>query len=343
MKKLYLFSVLVAALAVTLTIVFSARGADASGYARQEGASPGTAENGGAAVPDGTAQRPPAGRDGETQVRVMLADGTAVMAMDEYLAGAVAGEMPATFEPEALRAQAVAARTMALYRMEVAPNARHPEADVCTDPACCMAYDGSAMTGWGADGSYTQGQEKILDAVRATDGIYAAYQGEPILAVFHSSSAGRTEDSGDVWGGELPYLVSVDSPDIPEQNPRYTATATVSADEFRSAVTEEYADAATWGDDAASWISDITYTRGGRIATVTAGGVTITGGRLRAMFGLNSTDADIEATGDGFVFVTRGSGHGVGMSQYGANAMAASGAGYADILRAYYTGIELLN
>jgi stage II sporulation protein D len=271
----------------------------------------------------------------------MLADGTAAMAMDEYLAGAVAGEMPASFEPEALRAQAVAARTMALYRMEVEPNARHPGADVCTDPACCMAYDGSVRNGWGADGSYTQDQEKILDAVRATDGIYAAYQGEPILAVFHSSSAGRTEDSGDVWGGELPYLVSVDSPETPENNPRYTSTATVTADEFRRAVTEEYEGAATWGDDSSAWISDITYTRGGRIAAVAAGGATITGGRLRAMFGLSSTDADIEATGDGFVFVTRGSGHGVGMSQYGANAMAASGAGYADILRAYYTGIEI--
>ncbi|MDR2665346.1 MAG: stage II sporulation protein D [Oscillospiraceae bacterium] len=347
MKKLYMISALAAALAVALTIVFSARVADTRGYSlaregdAQEGEESGAGdggENGDAEPP----QREGAGSDAATQVRVLEADGTvSKMALGEYLVGVVAGEMPAAFEPEALRAQAVAARTMALYRMEVEPNPRHPDADVCADPACCMAYDPLARAGWSAGGEYTPDMAKIIDAVRSTDGVWAAYGGEPILAVFHSSSAGRTENSGDVWGGELPYLVSVDSPETPGDNPGYTAAAAVTADEFRRVVTDEYADADAWGDDPGTWISDVAYTAAGRIAAVKAGGVTITGGRLRAMFGLKSTAADIEPTGDGFIFVTRGSGHGVGMSQYGANAMAASGAGYADILRAYYTGIEI--
>ncbi|MDR1589541.1 MAG: stage II sporulation protein D [Oscillospiraceae bacterium] len=327
MKKVYLLSALLSALAVILTIVASVRDApqDAASAreeppAAQETPAPDAVSG---AERDGT---PPVG-DADTTIRVLMDGDVVTMALDEYLAGAVAGEMPAAFEREALRAQAVAARTLALYRLEVEPNSRHPDADVCTDPGCCMAYAAGTP-------------DKIIDAVRSTDGIYAAYEDEPILAAFHSSSAGKTEDSGSVWGGELPYLVSVPSPETPEQNEKYTAVVTTPPEEFRGAVTAAYPDAVLDGD-ASRWITDVSYTRSGRIAALTVGGVEITGTHLRAMFGLGSTAAEITAGEDGIVFVTKGHGHGVGMSQYGANAMAAAGAGFGDILRAYYTGITL--
>lgn len=329
MKKVYLLSALLSALAVLATVAASVRGAPNEDGGAREGASareeaaPARDVRTSPSRPGGAA----GGRDADTPIRVLLDGSVRAMTMYEYLPGAVMGEMPASFEREALRAQAVAARTFALYRLDVMPNSRHPDADVCADPNCCMAY---------ADGA----PDKIADAARSTDGIYAAYGGEPILAVFHSSSAGSTEDSGSIWGGELPYLVSVASPETPEQNEKYTAVVAVSPEEFRDAVTSVYPDASLEGD-ASQWITGITHTRSGRIASLTAGGVEITGTRLRAMFGLGSTAAEVTAGDEGIVFVTKGHGHGVGMSQYGANAMAASGADFEKILRAYYTGITL--
>jgi stage II sporulation protein D len=332
LKKVYLLSALLAALAVLVTIAASVRDAPLAGEnarednaAAQETAYPSPAQG-----PRTSPAQPDVAegaRDADTRIRVLIDGSVQTMTMEEYLPGAVAGEMPASFEPEALRAQAVAARTIVLYRLNVMPNPQHPDADVCTDPGCCMAYAAGAP-------------EKITDAVRSTDGIYAAYEDEPILAVFHSSSAGRTEDSGSVWGGELPYLVSVASPETPEQNEKYTAVVSVPTEEFRGAVTAVYPDAKLDGD-VSQWITDITRTRSGRIASLTVGGVEITGTHLRAMFGLGSTDVEITAGDEGVVFVTKGHGHGVGMSQYGANAMAASGASFDAILRAYYTGITL--
>jgi stage II sporulation protein D len=302
----------------------------------------GVSEDAPEGVVRGGTSRKGVGSDHETRVSVLRGDEVLEMTMEEYLVGAVAGEMPASFEREALRAQAVAARTLVLYRRLVAPNTRHPDADVCTDPSCCMAYDESVASdvNTDTDGNLAEIKARIADAVRSTDGVYADYGGEPILAAFHSSSGGKTEDSGSVWGGQLPYLVSVGSLETPEQNPRYYAQVYIPADEFRRTVLEGYPEARFEGD-ISQWITDVSYTRGGRIASLTVGGVELPGTHVRAMFALASTDADFYVTGDGVTFVTRGHGHGVGMSQYGANAMAASGASYTDILRAYYTGITL--
>jgi stage II sporulation protein D len=342
MRKVYLLSALVAALAIALTIAASVRGA--ASYGQLPGGVPGDAQPETAAPDVRTSPDPePASsgaRDSETEVRVLTGGAVRTMRLDAYLVGAVVGEMPASFETEALRAQAVAARTIVRRVMTVFPNPNHPDADVCTDPACCMAYtdDARMRLDWGS--GYEANLEKIVNSVRSTDGVVATFGGEPILAVFHSSSAGKTEDSASVWGGELPYLVSVDSPDVPENNPKYTSTVTVTADEFRGTIMAAYPDAALTGG-AEGWITDVAYTRGGRIAALTVGGAVVPGTHLRAMFGLGSTDAEISVTGDSVVFVTKGHGHGVGMSQYGANAMAAAGADYKTILLAYYTGITI--
>ncbi len=292
------------------------------------------------AQPEETSVPPEAGRDGDTILRFY--DGKAVrdITMEDYLAGAVAAEMPALFEPEALKAQAVAARTYILYRMAVGPSPLHPGADVCGDGACCMAYmDETALRERWAD-DYEDNLARIRNAVTATDGEYLSYDGEAALAVFHSSSGGRTEDSGNVWGEALPYLVSVASPEEEADVPNYESTAVVSAEEFRSVITERYPGADLSGP-AEGWIGPTVLTEGGRVGTVTVGGVEIPGTALRDMFALRSADVKIAAEGNNFTLTCTGYGHGVGMSQYGANVMARSGSGYEDILAWYYPGTVL--
>jgi stage II sporulation protein D len=340
MKKVFLLSVLLSALALALTIAASTRGETPSAPPHTDTPAPGGGEESELRTSPPTEIPAKWPRDADVQVRVRFGEDVRIMRLDEYLVGVVAGEMPESFEMEALRAQAVAARTMVRYRMTVSPTPHHSVADVCADPGCCMAYY-AVERPLSRDGDgYAENMGKIQSAVRSTDGVCVTFGGEPILAVFHSSSAGRTEDSASVWGGALPYLVSVDSPDTPANNPKYTAVIAITPEDFQNAVSSAYPGAELTGD-AARWITDITYTPGGRIAALTIGGARVPGTHLRSMFGLASTAVEVSATGDSVVFVTKGCGHGVGMSQYGANSMAVAGASFGDILRAYYTGAAL--
>ncbi|MDR2421618.1 MAG: stage II sporulation protein D [Oscillospiraceae bacterium] len=349
MKKLALISlalgVFAAALSSVSALVFPMKGAS------PQEAAPAPAPS--AAAP--SYPEPPSGEggvlpfagegDSRAVVRVKFGDEARELSMFEYLVGVVAGEMPASFEPEALRAQATAARTYALYGVFVSAPGSHPEADVCSDPGCCAAFasDVSLREGWGGD--YDANISKIRSAVASTDGVYITYGSEPILAAFHSSSYGSTENAEDVWLGARPYLVSVPSPETEEDVPGLISTVTVSPEDFKATATAALPDA-VFGHDAGTWITDVTEDRAGRVATLKIGGVPVTGAKLRALFGLRSTAVSVrvDASGDGgadVVFTTAGHGHGVGMSQYGANAMAKSGAGWRDIIKAYYTGAEL--
>lgn len=278
-------------------------------------------------------------KDSALMLRVLSGDEIVEMSMERFLIGVVAAEMPASFEIEALKAQAVAARTNVMYKLRVAGNPNHPDADVCTDPACCMAYssDDQLRARWSAD--YIANITKIINAVIETDGIYMTYGDEPIDAVFHSSSNGKTETSGNVWMTDLPYLRSVDSPETQEQVPGYVSTVTVSREDFIATVTAAYPNAVFDGDEE-TWISDISYTESGRVSALNLCGVTVKGTALRSLFNLRSAAITIDLSGGDFTFTTVGFGHGVGMSQYGANAMAIDGDGYAEILSHYYTGIE---
>lgn len=295
--------------------------------------------------PSDSAEPSPGGRenaeyvydDDAVTVRVLVGETVKNMTMSDYLIGVVAAEMPAIFDEEALKAQAVAARTETLYHMRH-ENAAHPDADVCDDFTCCQAYqdDSALREKWGAD--YDVYIKKIAGAVRHTDGECLIYQNEPIQAVFHSSSAGKTADSGEVWEQSLPYLVSVTSPETAAQVPNYVSAVTVSLADFKETVLKHYPDA-VFPKDRSRWITDITYTGSGRIDTLKLGGVTVSGPVLRRMFGLRSTAAAIEIDGKNVKFTTTGYGHGVGMSQYGANTLALEGYDYKEILLWYYTGV----
>ena len=272
---------------------------------------------------DRTVVTPGQTADGRVQVRVALGDGEVLtLPLDKYLWRVVAAEMPASFEPEALKAQTVAARTYTLSKMERTVEA-HPDADVCTDITCCQAYidPADAAANWGRTPRPTPTRSpppwRIPTAWRPL------FQGQPIQAVFFSSAAGRTVDAVEVWGNAVPYLTSVDSPEGDEV-PNYHSTVTVPLDEFKSKLLAQYPQADLSGEPA-GWFANLVPNSAGGVETVDIGGTTVGGGSLRTLFGLRSTSFTVSASADGVTFSVTGYGHGVGMSQYGANALAKEG------------------
>ena len=289
-----------------------------------------------AAVPEPS----PGEWDSSQTLRVLGRDGqVAEMTMADYLWCVVAAEMPAAFEPEALRAQAVCARTYSLWKLQ-AKSHEADGADICADSSCCQAFlsreDAAQRWGEGSASAYTA---KIASAVADTDGQVLTYDGGPIQAVFFSSASGATEDASAVWGKALPYLVSVDSPEGDEV-PNYHSTVTVPLDEFKSKLLAQYPQADLSGEPA-GWFANLVPNSAGGVETVDIGGVTVGGGSLRTLFGLRSTSFTVSASADGVTFSVTGYGHGVGMSQYGANALAKEGKTYDEILKWYYTGIDV--
>lgn len=277
--------------------------------------------------------------DSTQTLRVLLGEGQVEeMSMGEYLWRVVAAEMPASFEPQALRAQAVCARTYSLWKMG-ANTHQDQGADICSDPGCCQAYidPQKAAENWG---DKAQGNtEKITQAVSDTAGQVMTYDGRPIQAVFFSSSTSSTEDAQAVWGNSLPYLVSVSSPEG-EEVPNYYSTVTLTRQEVEQKVKDAYPDADLTGDPA-GWLSGMTLTASGRVGSMKVGGVELSGGAVRTLFGLRSTCFQVTYQPETFTFSVTGYGHGVGMSQYGANTMAAQGSGWQDILQHYYTGVTI--
>ena len=258
-------------------------------------------------------------------------DGTTVqMDTEAYLVGVVLAEMPAAFESEALKAQAVVARTYTqkAYTM----GGKHGDGSVCGTPSCCQAY--ITESAYLERGGAVESLDKIRRAIAATSGCVLTYRGELIEATYFSCSGGITEDAVAVWGTDFPYLRSVDSPG--EEDALYdTDTMIMPLAEFQS-VLEISLD-----DDARSWFTSVTYTAGGGVDTMEIGGRTFRGTELRKLLGLRSTAFTLEAAEDSIRITTRGYGHRVGMSQYGANAMALKGSLYPEILAYYYQGTEL--
>ena len=280
------------------------------------------------------------GSDESRLIRVKLEDGTvATLTLADYLWRVVAAEMPASFETEALRAQAVTARTYTLYQMSIGANPNHPEADMCTDISCCQAYldPEQAAANWG-DGASAYAA-KITDAVSSTDGQAIFYEGELIDAVFFSSAAGRTLDSVEVWGGSVPYLTGVESPEG-EEVPNYHTQVVLPAEEVKSRTLTAYPGADLSGDPS-GWFGAVNQGEGGAVSSVLLGGITLTGSQVRSLFELRSPSFAVAWDGTNFTFSVTGYGHGVGMSQYGANAMAKAGSTFQDILTWYYTGAQV--
>ena len=274
----------------------------------------------------------------ETKMLRILHGGTVEeMSMETYLLGVLRAEMPASFEPEALKAQAIAARTYTLYKMRGGDIANHPDADACDDIRCCKAYLSAedAASQWGSMAVYYE--EKLSRAVRETDGQVVLYDGEPILAVFCSSVGGSTQNAGAVWLNDLPYLQSVSSPETEALVPNYYSTVSFSAEEFRSLVRASYPDAAFSGDTS-DWIRDVCRSDAGFVTTLTVGGIKMRGNDLRTALSLRSPSFTVETNGDTITFHVTGYGHGVGMSQYGANSLAKEGRTCTEILAHYFTG-----
>lgn len=265
--------------------------------------------------------------DAAVTLRVRTDSGTQELSLREYLIGALLAEMPTDFPAEALRAQAVASRTFALKRME---SSKHADAALCTDCSCCQ--------GWRApDGS--EAAEIAAQAVDATDGLVATYDDSLIEATFFSCSGGRTEAAQAVWGSDVPYLQSVSSPGE-EDAPRNEDRVTLSAAEFSATLLSAYPQANLSGAPA-SWIGAVSRTDGGGIGTVFLGGVPVSGTALRALFSLRSTDIELCVSGEEITLVTRGFGHRVGLSQYGAKAMAEDGSDFCAIVTHYYQGAQI--
>jgi len=260
--------------------------------------------------------------------------------MHTYLTGVLAAEMPVSFEIEALKAQAIAARTYTVHKMLSGKNENHPDADICSDTACCQAFcdENAMLEKWGEN--YEKNLNKINAAILETDGLCAVFENEPILAAFHSSSCGSTQSSGNIWGKELPYLIPVESPESENDVPNYVSSVTVSFSDFKETILSEYPDA-VFGEDKGAWIGEKTSDESGRTDSVIIGGINVSGTKLRSLFSLRSTAIDLEITENGVSLTTTGYGHGVGLSQYGANALAEKGFSCEDIIAWYYTGTEL--
>lgn len=274
--------------------------------------------------------------DGEETLTLLTAGETRSLTLRDYLLGAVAAEMPASFPAEALKAQAVALRTYALRRLrEGAPH----EAALCADPGCCAAWleEGERRALWGED--YQRWATAVREAVEATDGLILTYGAEPALAVFHASSPGATAESGAVWGESLPYLVSVPSPEGEENVPHYRETLTFTPAAFREILLAAHPEAIL-GENPADWFGEPIYDASGRLERLDIGGVALSGVELRRLFGLRSAAITLDV-GEEIALTTCGSGHGVGMSQYGARTMAEGGADFREILETYYPGTSL--
>ena len=277
--------------------------------------------------------------DARTTLKVLHGDQVEEMDLGTYLVGVVRAEMPASFEPEALKAQAVAARTSTLYKIQTGGN-HGDTADICTDSTCCQAYisEERARSNWGD--SADDYEAKIEAAVRETDGQAILYGGSPILAVFHSSSAGLTRAAGEVWLNDLPYLQAVESPEAADSIPNYYSRAEFTAEDFKSRVLAVCPEADLSGS-MNTWLRGAVTDSAGSVETLTVGDVTVKGSTLRSALGLRSACFTWEVQGEKLVFFVTGYGHGVGLSQYGANRMAKEGAGFRDILTHYYTGVTV--
>ena len=237
--------------------------------------------------------------------------------------------MPASFPDEALKAQAVVARTYTSRRMRTN---RHDGAAVCMDPGCCQGY--TAEADYLASGGSAENVDRLRAAVAETAGQVLTYEGALIDATYFSCSGGQTEDAVAVWGQDVPYLQSVESPGE-EDAPRYSETVTFTPAQFRALT------GCGGGDDPNAWFGPVTHTDGGGVDTMEICDAEYSGTELRGLLGLRSTAFTLEVVDGNIVITTLGFGHRVGMSQYGARAMALNGADYTEILSHYYTGTEL--
>ena len=265
------------------------------------------------------------------RVGVINGDQMQYMNLETYILGVVLAEMPARFDEEALKAQAVAARTYTLKNCIA--GYKHPDGMVCTSSACCQAYKSPET--YLAGGGKTASVNKVLEAVLATAGQVLVYNGKLIDAAYFSCSGGTTEDAVAVWGYDVPYLRSVESPGEADTSAYYREYL-FTPEEFQKKMSVKL------NDGPETWFGTVTYTEGGGVETIEIGGQFYKGTAVRSALKLRSTMFQIHVDNGGITVSVWGLGHRVGMSQYGADAMAKGGSTYREILSHYYPGTELL-
>ncbi|MHB8061422.1 MAG: stage II sporulation protein D, partial [Ruminiclostridium sp.] len=283
-------------------------------------------------------------------INVYIADQKKVvkMQLEEYLLGVVAAEMPASYEIEALKAQAIAARTYALGRAAKlyisGADTTHNGADVCTNPAHCQAWisKNTAMKRWGLLSSF-KNWNKICKAVNSTSGQVLKYNNVLINPLFHSNSGGHTENVEDVWAGTAePYLRGVESLGE-DTSSEYRNEVILEKQDMIKILQESYPKLELIDEDILSNIEIKKYSSGDRVIDMKIGNINMKGTEFRKLFQLKSANFKISQLLNGKVAITTlGYGHGVGMSQCGANYLAQKGSSSIDILKYYYKGVELV-
>ena len=277
------------------------------------------------------------------QTVTLLTEGTVrELSMHDYLVGVLASEMPASFPEEALKAQAIAARTYAFYKKSLYAEETevHRGAQLCDDPGHCEAFtdlETKAEDLWGDSAELYR--DRIESAVDATDGLILTYQEEPIAAVFCAASGEITENAQDIWGTALPYLVSVESPGG-QECAKYLGEVNISQKDFTEAVKARHPEA-DFSASPGEWFQELRRSEAGSVLSAKVGGIIMDGKELRQLVGLNSANFTVSLEDERMVFHTVGYGHGVGMSQYGARYMALAGKNCEEILLHYYPGAVL--
>ncbi|MBQ5824735.1 MAG: stage II sporulation protein D [Clostridia bacterium] len=276
-------------------------------------------------------------------VKVFMREDDLVLSItaEEYLIGVLAAEMLPTYHEQALCAQAVAAYTYLLYKkseQEKSPDASLKGAYLSNDTSTHQGYltEEERAEKWGdkAD-SY---EKKLTKAVEAVKGKVITYEGKPIIAAFHANNCGVTQSAETVWGNAVPYLKSVNSVGD-KLSPDCIKTVVLSASEFSQAVGTLQGCELSGASD--TWIKNVETDENGYVQSLEIGGAKITGLKARDVLGLRSAVFTVETQDDGLRFTTQGYGHGVGMSQYGADYMARQGSTWQEILKHYYTGVEI--
>ena len=248
--------------------------------------------------------------------------------IEEYVVGVVSGEMPVTFESEALKAQAVASRSYVMHQME---SARDKDYDVVDSVTNQVYLDNEQLkNNWGND--YTEKINKVKNAVLETSGEYLEYDGKVVDAMFFSTSVGYTENSEDIFSSEVPYLRSVSS-NWDSISPVFEDSKTFTLKEFYSSLGLEYSEKLD--------IKVTETTNTGRVKKIIINNKEFSGKEICSKLKLRSTYFEIKNNSDSIIIYTKGYGHGVGMSQYGAQGMALENYSYKEILKHYYSGVTI--
>ncbi len=264
-------------------------------------------------------------------------DKVVTMNLEDYVLGVVAGEMPSSFHLEALKAQALAARTYTMLRMRQFGGSGcsvHPGAEICTDSAHCQAYRNPTTV--------KKDLDKLKEAVYGTAGEVIIYDNRLIDAVFHSTSGGKTENSEEIWSSKVPYLRSVMS-QYEEHSPKYVAQQEISIDNFIQSMKKLNSEVKISKKNIKNQITVLERSEGGRITKLKIGDKTFKGMDVRNALGLNSSNFKYSVGKSSILFTVVGNGHGIGMSQYGADGMAKNGVGYRDIVIHYYQGVDIVS